>query len=140
MPRGLMVGLLSAFVGLVWFVLLIVWWAFWSEDHTVAMRFAVAIRALMLLAIVMAIIWLPYTAIWGTREERRAWDEPGLAPRALVSCGVFLVLGAVSSNQLYHEWRDFNLCQSLVVILVALIAAGILMAPVWMGWDQRRSW
>lgn len=44
----------------------------------------------------------------------------------------FLALAGVLAWLLWEPWKDLTLCQSLVVIVVTVIGAGVMMTPVWM--------
>ncbi len=47
----------AVFLG--WLVWLLLWWAFWSGDLTIAQRFAVTIVGVLVLGAVLAAVWLP---------------------------------------------------------------------------------
>jgi len=123
-------------VGLGWLVWLLLWWAFWSEDLTVAQRFSVSIVSLMVMGALMAAVWLPFSMRYG--DEREQWGAPGFRWRVAVSVVGFVALSGVLAYMLWDPWKDFDLCQSLVVIIITVIGGGVMMTPLWLRWGGKR--
>ena len=124
-------------LGLGWFVWILVWWAFWSEDYKVAQRFAVALMSFLVLAAAAAAMWVPYSMRWAPEEDKEEWRRKGFAWRVVASTAVFAALAAFLVYALFLPWRDFSLCQSLVVIIVVVIAGAVVMSPMWMRWGAK---
>ena len=40
---------------------------------------------------------------------------------------------------LWGPWKEFDWCQSIVIIIVILIVFAVIMAPVWIGWGKRKG-
>jgi hypothetical protein len=129
----------TAAVGLGWFIWLLLWWAFWSDDFTIAQKFAVAIISLMVMGGLMATVWIPFSMQWAPEKERRQWEDKGFTWRVVATALVFFALAIFCVYMLFFPWKDFDLCQSLVVIIIVVIAGGVMMAPLWMRWGMRRS-
>ena len=124
-------------VGLGWLVWLLLWWAFWSPDMEVARKFAVAIVSAMVMGGLLAAVWLPYSMRWAPEEERRQWRVRGFRARVVGSALVFVGLAALVVYWLWFPGKDYDICQSFVVIIVVLIVGMALMAPMWMRWGMR---
>ncbi len=124
-------------VGLGWLVWLLLWWAFWSEDLEVARKFAVAIVSAMVLGGLTAAVWIPYSMRWAPEEERRQWRVEGFRARVVGSTFVFVALAVLVVYWLWFPGKDYDICQSFVIIIVVLIAGVALMAPMWMRWGMR---
>ena len=122
-------------VGVGWLIWLLVWWAFWSGDFTIAQKFAVAIMSLMVMGGLAGAVWIPFSMRHG--EDRDQWKAPGFVWRIGVSMAVFIGLAVLVIYMLFFPWKDFNWCQSIVVIIVVLIVGALMMAPMWMRWGKK---
>jgi hypothetical protein len=121
--------------GLGWLIWLLLWWAFWAGDYTVAQRFAVAIMSLMMIGGVAGAIWIPFSMRHG--DDRDDWKREGFVGRVMASMAVFVGLSIFVVYMLFFPWKDFNWCQSIVIIIVVLLAGAIMMTPMWMRWGRR---
>ena len=136
-PEGVMWRtVVTVAVFLVWLVWLLLWWAFWSGDLTIAQRFAVSIVGVLVLGAVLAAVWLPFSMRHG--DERERWGAARYRWRVVASVVGFLALAGVLAWLLWEPWKDFTFCQSLVVIVVMVIGAGVMMTPVWMRRGRER--
>jgi hypothetical protein len=117
-------------VGLGWLIWLLLWWAFWSEDFTIAQKFAVSIISLMMAGGVAGAVWIPFSMRYG--EDKDQWKEEGFVWRIIVSMVVFIGLAIFVVYMLFFPWKDFNWCQSIVIIIVVLIAGAVMMTPLWL--------
>ena len=136
-PKGVMwrTGFTVA-VGLGWLVWLLLWWAFWSGDFTVAQKFAVTIISLLLVGAFAGALWIPFSMRHG--DDRDDWKAPGFTWRVLVSMAVFIGLTIFVVYMLFFPWSGFDWCQSIVVIIVVLIIGAAMMTPLWIRWGRRR--
>jgi ABC-type cobalamin transport system permease subunit len=126
-------------MGLVWFILLLLWWAFWSEDYTIAQKFAVAIMSILVMGGAAGAMWIPFSMRWADEDERRQWQVRGFVWRVMATVVIFVGLAVFVVYMLFFPWKDFDLCQSLVIIIVVAIAGAVLMTPMWMRWGMRRK-
>ncbi len=128
--------IVTVVAGLAWLALLLVWWAFWSEDYTVAQKFAVTVMSLIVMGTLAGAIWIPFSRRSG--EDADQWEQPGFTSRILVTVLLFGGLALLVVYLLFFPWKDFNWCQSLVVIIVIFIAFVAIMAPLWMSQGRTR--
>jgi len=135
-PEGVMWRtVVTVTVGLGWLIWLLLWWAFWSDDYTVAQKFAVSIMSLMVVGGVTGAIWIPFSMRHG--DDRDGWKEEGLTWRIIVSMAVFIALAVFIVYMLFFPWKDFDWCQSIVIIIVVLLAGAIVMTPLWIKRGKR---
>ena len=139
-PEGVMwrTGVTVA-VALGWLVWVLLWWAFWSGDYTVAQRFSVILVSIIALGAVTGVLWIPFNMRHGSEEDREQWSVPGFRWRVVGSMVVFLGLAGVLAWLLWEPWKDFTFCQSIVVIIVAVIVMAVILAPMWTKWGMRKS-
>ncbi len=136
-PRGVVWRtVVSVTVGLGWLVWLLLWWAFWSEDYTIAQKFAVAIMSLMVAGGIAGAIWIPFSMRYG--DDKDQWRDRSFVWRILVSMVVFIGLAIFIVYMLFFPWSGFDWCQSIVIIIVVLIIGAAMMAPLWIRWGKHK--
>jgi hypothetical protein len=136
-PRGVMWRtVVTVIAGLGWLVWLLLWWAFWSDDYTIAQKFAVSIMSLMVAGGIAGAIWIPFSMRYG--DDKDQWREPGFTWRIMVSMAVFIGLAIFVVYMLFFPWSGFDWCQSIVIIIVILIVGAAMMAPLWIRWGRRK--
>jgi hypothetical protein len=126
----------SVAVGLVWLVWLLLWWAFWSDDYTIAQKFAVSIISILVAGGLAGAVWIPFSMRYG--DDKDQWKVPGFAWRVVVSMTIFIALAVFVVYMLFFPWSDFNWCKSIVIIIVVLIVGAAMMTPIWIRWGQRK--
>ena len=132
-------GVASAVIAVGWFVALIVWWAFMADDFTTNERLAVALMSALVMGAAQGAMWMPWAMRNRTEADKALMSDRGFLARTVGSGALlFGLLGAI----IYWLWYmadEYTGCQSLVVIIVILIAFVGIMAGVWAPWGMRQA-
>ena len=131
----------SPAIGVIWLILVLLWWAFWSDPWTVAQRTAIVIMSLLVVGALMGAIWIPWSMRYAPPKDRAVWSQRGFTPRVAVSMAVILGAMVLLSYWLFLPGKDYDICQTAVVIVVVFLACGLVMGPMWALWgrDQART-
>lgn len=126
----------SVAVGLVWLIWLLLWWAFWSGDYTIAQKFAVSIISILVAGGLAGAVWIPFSMRYG--DDADQWRVPGFALNIVVSMAIIIGLAIFMVYMLFFPWSGFTWCQSIVIIIVVLIVGAVMMSPIWIRWGKRK--
>jgi hypothetical protein len=126
-------------VGVIWLVGVLIWWAFYSEDYSIAQKLAVVILSILVMAGIAGTLWLPWSMRFAPEKDRRVWRTRGFVPRVAGSVAIIILAMLLTVYWLFFPGEDYDLCQSLVVIIVIFLVTMGIMAPVWVRWGTRHA-
>jgi len=129
----------SPAIGVIWLILVLLWWAFWSDPWTVAQKTAIIIMSVLVVAGLMGAMWIPWSMRYAPAKDRMVWTQRGFTPRIAASMAIILGAMVLLVYWLFVPGKDYDICQTVVVIVVVFLACGLVMGPMWALWGRRMA-